>query len=141
MPGRAPIDPNRIRKIRGSFSWIEHRFLHDGFLQALSPHELLLYYFLVTVGDRYGVSYYSYEKICQLLEMDVDAYIRARNALVDRHLIAFHQGVFQVLALPERARPVAQSPPHGRQRRRLPPPQDPDFHSFAALIKQLKEAL
>ena len=85
-------------------SRIEHRFLHDGFLRMLSHEELLLYYFLVTVGDRNGVSYYDYEKICQLLKLPLQAYIRARDALVERGLVAYRQGVFQVLPLPARNR-------------------------------------
>jgi len=52
MATKSPIYPERIRRINGSFSWIEHRFLHGGFLEALSAEELLLYYFLVTVADR-----------------------------------------------------------------------------------------
>lgn len=131
MPGRAPIFPDRIRKIRGSFSWIEHRFVHDGFLRALSGDELLLYYFLVTVGDRNGVSYYDYEKICQLLKLEVEAYIRARDGLIARQLIAYRQEVFQVLPLPAR-----HSPP------RLPsqvPARDGDFHALVEIFKRLEE--
>jgi hypothetical protein len=134
MPGRAPIFPDRIRTIRGSFSWIEHRFLHDGFLRALSPDELLLYYFLVTVGDRNGVSYYGYEKMCQLLKLEADAYIRARDGLIARQLIAYEQGVFQVLPLPARHSPpsrVTQQQPHAR---------DGDFHALAEIFKRLEEA-
>jgi len=132
MPGRAPIFPDRIRKIRGSFSWIEHRFIHDGFLRALSGDELLLYYFLVTVGDRNGVSYYDYEKICQLLKLEVEAYIRARDGLIARQLIAYQQGVFQVLPLPARSS--------------LPrltsevPARDGDFHALAEIFKRLEES-
>ena len=130
MPGRAPIFPDRIRKIRGSFSWIEHRFMHDGFLAALSRDELLLYYFLVTVGDRYGVSYYDYEKICQLLKIDVDTYIRARDGLIHRQLIAYHNGVFQVLPLPLKG-----SPPRPACK---PPVPDGDFHSLAEIFNHLQ---
>ena len=133
MPGRAPIFPNNIRKIRGSFSWIEHRFVHDGFLRALSRDELLLYYFLVTVGDRNGVSYYDYEKICQLLKIEIEAYIRARDGLIARQMIAFSKGVFQVLPLPERG---SLSP---QQSYRLAAP-DGDFHSITEIFKRLREA-
>jgi len=129
MPGRAPIFPDRIRTIHGSFSWIEHRFLHDGFLRALSRDELLLYYFLVTVGDRHGVSYYDYEKICQLLKLEVDAYIRARDGLITRQLIAYQQGVFQVLPLP--------APPWHAARQ--VPARDGDFHALAEVFKRLEE--
>jgi len=131
MPGRAPIFPDRIRKIRGSFSWIEHRFVHDGFLRTLSGDELLLYYFLVTVGDRNGVSYYDYEKICQLLKLEVEAYIRARDSLIARQLIAYQQGVFQVLPLPAR-----RSPPRLTSQ---VPARDGDFHALAEIFKRLEE--
>ncbi len=102
MSRKRPIYPHRIRKIRGSFSWIDHHFVHGGFLRALSRDELVLYYFLVTVGDKNGISFYSYDKICDLLKMELDGYIRARDSLIQRQMIAFRDGVFQVLPLPER---------------------------------------
>jgi hypothetical protein len=109
MAAKSPIYPERIRRIKGSFSWIEHRFLHGGFLEALSAEELLLYYFLVTVGDRKGVSYYGYERICSLLKMSVDDYLKARSSLTLRQLIAFQSTVFQVLPLPQQCLPLEAS--------------------------------
>jgi len=97
-----PIDPHRIRKITGSFAFIEHRFLRDGFWASLDHHQLLLYLFLIIVADRNGLSYYSYDKICTLLRICVDEYILARNALIDKDLLAFDGNLFQVLSLPER---------------------------------------
>jgi hypothetical protein len=91
----------RIRKISGGFSYIPQRFLTDGFLEALSQKELLLYLFLVIVCDRFGLSWYSYDRICTTLEMDIDDYIEARDALIRKDLIAFNGTVFQVLDLPE----------------------------------------
>ena len=96
-----PLEPNRVRKISGSFAFIEHRFLHDGFWGSLDHHQLLLYLFLIIVADRNGLSYYSYDKICTLLRVSVDEYILARNALIDQNLIAFDGNLFQVLSLPE----------------------------------------
>ncbi|HHO76378.1 MAG TPA: hypothetical protein ENN05_08100 [Deltaproteobacteria bacterium] len=64
--------PERIRRIEGGFSYIPHRFVMDGYLAMLSQKELLLYLFLVIVSDRHGLSYYSYDKICTLLEFDMD---------------------------------------------------------------------
>ena len=58
-----PIRRDRVRKIMGSFAFIEHRFLRNGFFSALTHHELLLYVLLVLVADRNGLSYYSYDKI------------------------------------------------------------------------------
>jgi hypothetical protein len=95
---------DRVRKIDGGFSFIPHRFLTDGFFVSLIPHELLLYFLLVLAGDRNGISFYSYDKICTLLQMTVDRYIMARDSLIDKDLIAFDGTRFQVLDLP--AKPV-----------------------------------
>ena len=99
------LEPNRIRRIERGFSFIPHRFLTDGFLTSLSQRELLLYFFLVLVSDRHGLSFYSYGAICSLLQLSVDDYIRARDALIEKDLIAFDGTLFQVLDLP--AKPTA----------------------------------
>jgi len=91
---------DRIRKIKGGFSFIPHRFLIDGFLSALSQKELLLYFFLVLVSDRYGLSFYSDDAICSLLGISVDDYRIARGGLMKKDLVAFDGTLFQVLALP-----------------------------------------
>ena len=102
MIEKEPLEPGRIRKIRGSFAFIEHRFLREGFWAALGHHELLLYLFLVLVADRKGLSWYSYDKICTLLRMSPEQYMAARNALIEKDLIAFDGYLFQVLSLPEK---------------------------------------
>lgn len=94
------LDKGRIRRIDGGFAFIPHRFLTKGFVSALHPDQLLLYFFLVLAADRYGLSFYSYDKICSLLEMSLDQYLQARRALIGQELIAFDGTVFQVLALP-----------------------------------------
>lgn len=94
------LNPDRIRRAHGGFSFIPHRFLTDGFLSALQQKEILLYLFLVLASDRHGLSFYSYDTICSLLQMDLDQYINARNGLIDKDLIAFDGTVFQVLELP-----------------------------------------
>ena len=104
------LDPDRIRKISGSFAFVEHRFLNDGFWGSLDHHQLLLYLFLIIVADRNGLSYYSYDRICTLLRISVDDYILARNALIDQDMIAFDGYLFQVLSLPEEViRPVSKT--------------------------------
>ena len=94
------LNPHRVRRINGGFSFIPHRFLTDGFLASLSQKELLLYLLLILVSDRYGLSYYAYDSICSLLQLTLDQYIEARNGLMDKDLIAFDGTVFQVLDLP-----------------------------------------
>ena len=101
MITKAPPDRDRVRKIAGSFAFVEHRFLRNGFFTALTHHELLLYIFLVLVADRNGLSYYSYDKICILLKITLDDYIIARDGLIDKDLIAFNGHLFQVLSLPK----------------------------------------
>src|SRR5215510_1668955 len=88
--------------------YVQHRFLRDGFWGSLSQHALLLYVFLVLVADRHGLSYYSFDKICALLQLSLDDYLIARNALIKKDLIAFDGHLFQVLALP--AHPVLHPP-------------------------------
>lgn len=100
MIEKTPLRPQRVRKITGSFAFIEHRFLRDGFFEILTHHELLLYVFLVLVADRRGLSYYSYDKICTLLRLSVDEYLWARNTLIQKQLIAFDGHLYQVLSLP-----------------------------------------
>lgn len=102
MIHKKPLIPHRVRAIRGSFAYIEHRFLKDGFLASLSHHEFLLYFFLVLVSDRAGLSFYTYDKICSLLGMDLDDYLEARNQLIQKDLVAFDGRLFQVLSLPDR---------------------------------------
>ena len=98
---RQPILPERVRHIGGqSFAFIPHRFLRDGFLASLTADERSLYLFLVLAADRRGVSFYSYDRICTCLEMILEQYLDARNALIDKDLIAFDGTRFQVLSLP-----------------------------------------
>jgi len=96
------LNPNRLRRIKGGFSFIPHRFLTDGFLASLSQKEILLYLFLVLVADRYGLSFYSYDSICSLLQLSCDDYIEARDGLMEKELIAFDGTIFQVLDLPSK---------------------------------------
>lgn len=95
------INPHRVRRIEGGFSFIPHRFLTDGFLASLSQREILLYLFLVLVSDRFGLSFYSYDAICSLLQLSLEQYIEARDGLLAKDLIAFDGTLFQVLELPE----------------------------------------
>ena len=94
------LNPRRIRKINGSFAFIEHRF--RGWIKYLSPEELLLYFFLVLAADEQGLSYYSPETIGSRLQLSPDEYRRALNGLITRDLVAFQDPLFQVLSLPER---------------------------------------
>ena len=94
------LNPNRLRRIEGGFSFIPHRFLSDGFLSSLRQKEFLLYLFLILASDRCGLSFYSYDAICSFLQISLDEYIEARDGLIEKDLIAFDGTLFQVLDLP-----------------------------------------
>jgi hypothetical protein len=109
---RAPIRPDRVRRISGDgrgFAFLPNRFLHGGFFASLTHRERSLYLFLVLAGDRDGVSFYAYDRICSALELSVDDYIEVRNCLIAMDLIAFDGTRFQVLSLPDR--PIAPARP------------------------------
>jgi hypothetical protein len=101
MSPKTLLVPELKRVLAPPFAWIDRRFLFDGFLSALSEHENLLYFFLVLASDRDGLSFYSYDKICTLLTLSVDDYVRARDGLIQKKMIAFDGRQFQVLALPK----------------------------------------
>jgi hypothetical protein len=107
----------RVRAITGGFSFIPHRFLTEGFFASLLPGELLLYFLLVLAGDRNGVSFYGYDRICTLLHMSLERYITARNRLIENDLLAFDGNLFQILSLPEK--PVEDSEATVRQSDRM----------------------
>jgi len=103
-----PPRPDRLRSIRGSFSWIDHRFLRQGFDQGLTRLEKLLYFVLVAVSNQDGVSFYSDQRLVEILDIRFShEFTGARDELVARDLIAYEEGIYQVLPLPEQA-PSAQ---------------------------------
>jgi hypothetical protein len=99
---RQPIRPDRVRRIQRGFSAIPNRFLHGGFFASLTHVERSLYFFFVLAGDRNGVSYYGYDRICSTLEVPVEDFLAARKALIEKDLIATDGTRCQVLSLPPR---------------------------------------
>ena len=100
MQSKRVLDLDRVRKIEGSFGWIDHRFITGGFLRDLSTLEILLYLFLVAVSDRNGLSFYYDDRIGSLLKIDLAALGQAREGLVLRSLVAYEPPLYQVLSLP-----------------------------------------
>ncbi len=107
------LDPGRVRRIQGGFSFIPHRFLTDGFLASLNQPEILLYLFLILASARNGLSFYSYDAICTFLKITADEYIEARDSLINKDLIAFDGSLFQVLDLPKEPVQRKQRQNHG----------------------------
>ena len=110
MGKRSPVekrvlDRARLRRIRDGFSWIDRRFVRDGWIDRLSRDEIAVYLFLVAVADKDGLSFYSEPRIAGTLKLATEDVAGARQRLVDLGLSAFDQPLYQVLALEERARP------------------------------------
>lgn len=95
-----PIDHLRMRKIRGSFSQIEHHLINDRFIDCMQREEILLYFFLVAVGDAKGVSFYNSERMASILKIDVISIEDARQGLTRKGFLAYRDGIYQVLDLP-----------------------------------------
>lgn len=93
--------PQRRRSVpsRG-WSWIDRRFLREH-ADALGRDALLLYFFLATVADKDGLSYYSDPAVGTRLRMDTAAVGLARQELLLRDLVAYQPPLYQLLSLPE----------------------------------------
>jgi len=131
---RDPIRPARVRRIGpDGFAFVPNRFLRDGFFAALRPAERELYFLLVVAADRHGLSFYHYDTLCSLLQMELETYLHARNALIERDLIADDGTRFQVLSLPERPRPDTT--------RELRTPEDFAEHDQAAIRAMLRRSV
>jgi hypothetical protein len=111
MPARRLVPivpaPDRIRRIRGSFAWLDHRLLREGHLEQMSLVDMVVYLFLVLVADRNGVSFYRKDVICKRLGIDWDQFEESKARLLERGLIAFRpfvprdvDGFYQVLPVP-----------------------------------------
>jgi len=114
----------------GGFAFVPNRFLHGGFFVSLDHAERSLYLFLLLAGDRNGVSYYAYDRICSALEMTPDDYVSVRNRLIDKDLVAFDGTRFQVMSLPEAPVSMSSAP--------LVTPEDfedPDPATIRALVR------
>jgi len=101
------LQPDRVRHIPSSFSWVDHRLIRQHYLRACDPQAWALYLFLVTVGDAQGLSYYSEAALERQLRLDPLPLAAARQQLERAGLIAYQKPLYQVLALPEPLLPSA----------------------------------
>lgn len=98
---RSILLARRLRKISGSFAFIEHRFIREGHLQRLTKHEILLYFFFALIGDANGVSFYGTDKILHLLKLNEGDYFSALSSLERNDYIRTLGNKLQLLSLPE----------------------------------------
>ncbi|MEI8189884.1 MAG: hypothetical protein WCI75_09230 [candidate division NC10 bacterium] len=115
MPKYVLPQPHRVRKIEGSFAWLDHRLVRHGFLPMMTHQDQSLYLFLVLAADRHGVSFYRKENICEAIGLDFQPFEIAKDRLISLGLIAFGSysalspnGFYQVL--PVDGQPPAMAP-------------------------------
>lgn len=106
---KVPIDPSRSRPIpQEGFSWIDRRFVSVGFIEDLPGEAILLYFFLASVSDARGLSFYSDPTTSRILKLTPEELSQSRARLTSAGLILYRYPVYQVLSLPpQRPQPTA----------------------------------
>jgi hypothetical protein len=109
---KIPIDPGRVREIpEEGFSWIDRRFVRDGFIHRLPPEAILLYFFLAAVSDAQGLSFYADPTTGKILKLDPEKLSQSRARLIGADLIAYRYPLYQVLELPREIKGPKGPPP------------------------------
>ena len=85
-----------------SYSIIDHQVLHGGYLNRLSHEAMVLYLFLVVVGDREGRSYYSDRSVTEILRVSAPGLEHARKELISEGLIRYRRPYWEVKNIPQR---------------------------------------
>ena len=95
---------NRVRRPpKTGFSWVDRRFVHH-FAPQLSQEAILLYFFLASVSDQQGLSYYRDDSLASRLRIRQADLLQARDELIRHDLLAYESPLTQVLSLPQAQR-------------------------------------
>lgn len=98
------LNTERLRRVPPSFGYVDHRLVRNGYVKRADARAWALYLVLVTVGDEYGLSYYSDRALGDLLGVAATEIAAARQRLVAAGVIAYEEPLYQVLALEEAGR-------------------------------------
>lgn len=94
------LSPDRVRRLpKCDWSWVDRRFLRE-FASKLSGDAVFLYYILVAVSDKNGLSYYSDNALSLMIRASLPSLLRTRQELIDHDLVAYQAPLVQVLSLP-----------------------------------------
>lgn len=74
-----------------SYSIIDHQLLHGGYFNRLSHESMILYLFLVLVGNREGRSFYKDTTIREILRIGERELDNARMQLIEEKLIHYQE--------------------------------------------------
>lgn len=94
------LSPNRVRRLpKCDWSWVDRRFLRE-FASKLSGDAVFLYYILVAVSDKNGLSYYGDSALSLMVRTSLPSLRGARQELIEHDLVAYQAPLVQVLSLP-----------------------------------------
>lgn len=111
QPKKKLLRPDRVRRPPSEgWSWIDRRFLREK-APSLQREAIYLYFFLASVSDKDGLSWWSEPSISACLRMSEDVIRAARDELELRDLIAFETPHYQVLSIPSAPPPRKASEP------------------------------
>ena len=91
-----PLSPTQLRRVPSQFSWVDQRLVRAHWIDHLSHEACALSLFLVTVADAQGLSYDAESSLCQRLSMTSTELHQARQALIQRGLVAYQPPLYQV---------------------------------------------
>jgi len=95
--------PDRVRHLpETDWAWVDRRFLRD-FAPKLTGDAVFLYYLLIAVSDKCGLSFYGDNSLARILRTPIPQLLQARQELVDWNLIAYDAPLAQVLSLPHKS--------------------------------------
>ena len=100
QPVKQLLLPERLRQVPQQFSWVDHAFVQQHFIDRCDARTAALYLFLVTVCDAQGLSYYGAATLARRLHQSDEDLDAARRQLIELDLIAYRAPLYQVLALP-----------------------------------------
>ncbi len=96
LPFLAALDYDRPMRWAKSYSIIDHQILHGGYLHRLNHEAMILYLFLVVVGDREGRSFYAEATIMEILRLSNQQLTKARRQLIKEGLIDYKRPYWYV---------------------------------------------
>ena len=132
-PVKQLLQPQRLRLVPQQFSWVDHAFVQQHFIDRCEARTAALYLFLVTVCDAQGLSYYGAATLARRLHLSDEDLDAARRQLIELDLIAYRAPLYQVLALPGA---VAASRPVSHLVSRVPGSAGSEPVSLATLLQQ-----
>src|SRR5208283_434105 len=85
-----------------SYSIIDHQIFQGSYLSRLSHESMVLYLFLVVVGDRQGRSFYSDRSAMEILRLTGQELNQARNELISEGLLSYRRPYWQLKNITQR---------------------------------------